>query len=304
MTNPPTVHTDSIERDKFSWLRDDEFSRQTLAGLNPLSIQLPKEFPIGSKLDPEIYGPAESKITKELIEREMKARITLEEALKKKRLFILDYHDVLLPYVHRVREIEGMTLYGSQTIFFLTDDDFCTRTSGTQWRSTPSRVRASSPPTASSRRPSPHGKYSVELSSAAYAAFWRFDIEALPADLIRRGMAVEDPEAEHGLRLTIEDYPYANDGLLLWSAIADWVEAYVRRYYHHLAKQVMAVLDVLSCHSPDEEYLGERAWAEDGVVREAFERFNGRLKEIERIIDERNGDVRLKNRTGGRGCAL
>ncbi|KAK1282325.1 hypothetical protein QJS10_CPB22g01456 [Acorus calamus] len=483
-----------MERDKFSWFRDEEFSRQTLAGLNPLSIQLLKEFPIVSKLDPEIYGPAESKITKELIEREMKARITLEEVLEKKRLFILDYHDVLLPFVHRVREIEGTTLYGSRTIFFLTDDGTLmpllielTRpklgdmpqwkgvfthgwdaTEAWLWKLAKAhvtthdagyhqlynhwmRTHCCTEPyiIATNRQLSvmhpiyrllhPHfrytmeinalaresliaangiietsfapGKYSAELSSAAYAAFWRFDMEALPADLIRRGMAVEDPEAEHGLKLTIEDYPYANDGLLLWSAIADWVEAYVGRYYpdpelvvsdhelqawwaevrtvghadkkdepwwpelatpadlahvlstmiwvasgHHAAvnfgqyhyggyfpnrptisrvtmpveegrpeeemrrflekpekallecfpsqyqaTQVMAVLDVLSCHSPDEEYLGERAeaaWAEDGVVREAFERFNGRLKEIERIIDERNGDVRLKNRTG------
>lgn len=30
------------------------------------------------------------------------------------------------------------------------------------------------------------GKYAMELSSAAYKSFWRFDIDALPADLIRR----------------------------------------------------------------------------------------------------------------------
>ncbi|KAL0371163.1 UNVERIFIED_CONTAM: Linoleate 13S-lipoxygenase 2-1, chloroplastic [Sesamum angustifolium] len=34
-----------------------------------------------------------------------------------------------------------------------------------------------------------------------------------------KGMAVEDPTAPHGLKLTIEDYPYANDGLLIWDAI-------------------------------------------------------------------------------------
>jgi len=32
------IHIDS--GDRFSWLRDDEFARQTLAGLNPYSIQL------------------------------------------------------------------------------------------------------------------------------------------------------------------------------------------------------------------------------------------------------------------------
>nr|POE44787.1 linoleate 13s-lipoxygenase 2-1, chloroplastic [Quercus suber] len=57
------------------------------------------------------------------------------------------------------------------------------------------------------------------------------DMEALPADLIRRGMAVEDPTAEHGLRLTIEDYPFANDGLILWDAIKQWVSDYVNHYY-------------------------------------------------------------------------
>lgn len=32
---------------------------------------------------------------------------------------MLDYHDLFLPYVHKVRELEGTTLYGSRTIFFL-----------------------------------------------------------------------------------------------------------------------------------------------------------------------------------------
>lgn len=226
-------------------------------------------------------------------------------------------------------------------------------------------------------------------------------------------MAEEDSDAEHGLRLTISDYPFAADGLLIWSAISDWVSSYVAHYYpdpstvaydaelqsfwtevrtrghadkkdepwwpkltdptvltavlttiiwvasaHHAAVNfgqydyggyfpnrptiartpmptepdihggsggfakmlekpeetlmecfpsqiqatiVMAVLAVLSSHSPDEEYLGaaaEVAWEEDAVVRAAFGRFNGRLKEIELIIDERNGDVRLRNRKG------
>lgn len=225
-----------------------------------------------------------------------------------------------------------------------------------------------------------------------------------------RGMAVEDPGAEHGLKLTIEDYPFANDGLILWDAIKEWVSDYVNHYYkeaamvesdnelqawwtevrtkghedkkdepwwpvlktqkdliqvlttiiwvtagHHAAvnfgqymyagyfpnrptiartnmptenpseeffhnflkkpemallmcfpsqiqaTRVMAVLDVLSNHSPDEEYLGEKmelAWEEEAAISAAFERFHGRLKKLEEIIDERNKNLELKNRVG------
>jgi lipoxygenase len=71
----------------------------------------------------------------------------------------------------------------------------------------------------------------MEMSSYAYDNLWRLDQEGLPADLIRRGMAVEDASQPHGLRLLIEDYPYATDGLLLWSAISRWCEAYVAAYF-------------------------------------------------------------------------
>ncbi|TKY67437.1 Linoleate 13S-lipoxygenase 2-1 [Spatholobus suberectus] len=62
----------TMDKDRFFWLRDEEFGRQTLAGLNPCCIQLVTEWPLKSKLDPEIYGPAESVITTEIIEREIK----------------------------------------------------------------------------------------------------------------------------------------------------------------------------------------------------------------------------------------
>jgi len=40
--------------------------------------------------------------------------------MKEKRLFIIDYHDAFLPYVNKVRELDGTTLYGSRTLFVLT----------------------------------------------------------------------------------------------------------------------------------------------------------------------------------------
>ncbi|WOL19484.1 putative lipoxygenase 8, chloroplastic [Canna indica] len=492
---------DMLERDRFAWLRDEEFARQTLAGVNPYAIELLKvitdqcelEFPIVSKLDPQIYGPPESAITAQLIEEEIKGSMTVQKAIEDKRLFILDYHDLYLPFVHKVREQEHTTLYGSRTIFFLTDDGTlkpvaieltrpasetesqwkevfrpCSFATGAWlWRHAISHVRAHDSGhhelvshwlrthccvepyiIAAHRQLSqmhpifrllhPHFrynmdinskarqslinaggiievsfsplKYSMEISSVAYDLLWRFDMEALPTDLIRRGLAVEDPTAEHGLRLTIEDYPFANDGLLIWSAIEQWVQDYVSYYYpnasgmvddvelqewwdevrtkghgdkkdepwwpklntiesltrtlttiiwvasaHHAAVNfgqysfggyfpnrpsiartnmptenmdrasyvdflknpedsllesfpsqfqatvVMAVLDVLSNHSVDEQYIGgepEAAWVKDPAIRAAFERFSGRVKEIEGIIDGRNCDQKLKNRYG------
>lgn len=44
-------------------------------------------------------------------------------------------------------------------------------------------------------------------------------------------MAVLDENTKHGLRLVIEDYPFAADGLELWSAIKGWIGEYVGLIY-------------------------------------------------------------------------
>ncbi|KAI3791333.1 hypothetical protein L2E82_05097 [Cichorium intybus] len=415
-----------------------------IAGLNPYSIQLVTEWPLMSKLDPEVYGPPESAITKEIVEQEIKGFMTLEQALAEKKLFMLDYHDLLLPYVNKTRELNGTTLYGSRTLMFLTP------TGTLRPLAIELRTHCVTEPyiIATNRHLSqmhpirrlllPHfrytmqinalarlalinaggiiestfspGKYSMQICADAYDQLWRFDHEALPADLISRGMAVEDPNSPHGVKLTIEDYPFANDGLLLWDAIKQWATSYVNHYYptanlvesdvelqqwwdeirtvghgdkkdepwwpqlktqedligivstimwvtsgHHSAvnfgqydfagyfpnrptisrtkmpnedpteeewqsfikrpedallkcfpsqiqaTQVMAVLDVLSSHSPDEEYIGgniEPSWAAEPAIKAAFEEFRGSLDKLEGIIDSRNVDPNLKNRSG------
>lgn len=484
---------ETMERDRFFWVRDEEFARQTLSGLNPCTIKMVTEWPLRSKLDPEIYGPQESAITTEMIEQEIKGFMTCGEAVKAQKLFILDYHDLFLPFVSKIRELKGTTLYGSRTLFFLTHEGTLrplaielTRppmdgkpqwkqvfrpawhsTGVWLWRLAKAHVLAhesgyhqlishwlrthccTEPYIIAAHRQlsemhpiyrllHPHfrytmeinalarqylvnakgiietsffpGKYSMELSSVVYDQEWRFDNEALPKDLINRGMAVEDPSAPHGLKLMVEDYPYANDGLVLWDIIKEWVSDYVNHYYsdsslivsdnelqawwtevrtvghadkkdepwwpvlktpqdlietlttiiwiasgHHAAVNfgqytyagyfpnrpttarmnmptedpndellklfwekpevillttfpsqiqattVMAILDVLSNHSPDEEYLGQQiepAWTEEPAINAAFVKFNGRLKEFEGIIDGRNADIKLKNRNG------
>ncbi|XP_054793635.1 linoleate 13S-lipoxygenase 2-1, chloroplastic-like [Prosopis cineraria] len=484
---------DTFNRDRFFWFSDEEFARETLAGVNPCSIKMVKEWPLTSKLNPSIYGSPESAITRDVIEQQISGYTTVEKAIGEKKLFIIDYHDLLLPYVSKVRQLEGRTLYGSRTVFFLTAQgtlkplaieltrppmdgkplwrQVFTPSGGSTnlwlWRLAKAHVLAHDSGVhelishwlrshcavepfviATNRQLSamhpiyrllhPHlrytlqinalarqvlisasgiieisfstGKYSMEFSSVAYDQLWRFDLQALPNDLIDRGMAEEDPNAPHGLKLTIEDYPFANDGLLIWDALKQWFTDYVTHYYpnpsliesdeelqawwteirmvghgdkknepwwpnlqtpqdliqilttvawlasaHHAsvnfaqyayggyfpnrpsiarnkmptedtskeewerflkdpaqfllesfpsqiqATVVMAILYLLSDHSPDEEYIGQKiepSWAEDPTIEAAFGRFNGRLKEIEEIIDARNGDEKLKNRNG------
>ncbi|XP_027107693.1 probable linoleate 9S-lipoxygenase 5 [Coffea arabica] len=74
------------------------------------------------------------------------------------------------------------------------------------------------------------GKFAMEMSAVIYQN-WVFPEQALPADLVKRGIAVEDSSAPHGLRLLIPDYPFAVDGLEIWFAIKTWVEEYCNLYY-------------------------------------------------------------------------
>ncbi|GAV89579.1 Lipoxygenase domain-containing protein/PLAT domain-containing protein [Cephalotus follicularis] len=302
-----------IKRDRFSWLRDNEFARQTLAGVNAVNIEILKEVPIVSKLDPSVYGPPESAITKELIEEELPG-MSVQKAIEEKRLFILDYHDMLLPFIGRMNSLPGRIAYATRTVFFYTKSGFlrpvaielslppapsspvkkyvythghdatthwiwklakahvCSNDAGVHqlvnhWLRTHACMEPYIIAThrqLSSMHPifkllHPHmrytleinalarqslingggiieacfspGKYAMEISSFAYKGLWRFDMEALPADLIRRGMAVEDPSTPCGVKLLIEDYPYAADGLLIWAAIKELVESYVEHFY-------------------------------------------------------------------------
>lgn len=479
-----------VSKDKFAWLRDDEFARQAIAGVNPVSIERLQVFPPVSKLDPEIYGPQESALKEEHILGYLNG-MTVQEGLDANRLFIVDYHDVYLPFLDRINALDGRKAYATRTIFFLSDlgtlkpiaielslpqtgpssrskrvvtppvdatgnwmwqlakAHVCSNDAGVHqlvnhWL----RTHASLEPfiIAAHRQLSamhpiyklldPHmrytleingvarqnlinadgvveacftpGRYAMEISAAAYKN-WRFDLEGLPADLIRRGMAVPDPTQPHGLKLLIEDYPYAADGLMIWAAIEGWVRDYVNHYYQDSAQvcndrelqawyaesinvghadlrnadwwptlatpedlisiitiiiwlasaqhaalnfgqypyggyvpnrpplmrrlipdendpeyavfladpqkyffsalpsllqatKFMAVVDNLSTHSPDEEYLGERhqpsTWTGDAEIVEAFYEFSAEIRRIEKEIDEKNTDTKLRNRCG------
>jgi hypothetical protein len=67
------------------------------------------------------------------------------------------------------------------------------------------------------------------MSSKVYKEVWQFDKEGLPKDLIERGLAKRDAEGK--VKLLLEDYPYADDGMLLWNAVESWVGDYLGLYY-------------------------------------------------------------------------
>ncbi|KAK4566683.1 hypothetical protein RGQ29_002804 [Quercus rubra] len=255
-----------LSKDKFAWLRDDEFARQAIAG-------------IIHKLDPEIYGPQESALKEEHILgylNGMTVQQVLNIRIEENKLFILDHHDAYLPFLQRINALDGRKAYATRTIFFLTSlgtltpiaielslppsgPSSCSKrvvrpavdaTTNWLWQLAKAhvcsndvgvhqlvnhwlRTHASMEPfiLATHRQMSamhpifklldPHmrytmeinasarqtlvnadgviescftpGQYAMEISAAAYKSSWRFDMESLPADLIRRGMAVPDP---------------------------------------------------------------------------------------------------------------
>ncbi|KAL5698365.1 linoleate 13S-lipoxygenase [Ranunculus cassubicifolius] len=480
-----------ISKDKLAWLRDDEFARQALAGINPVNIERLEVFPPRSALDPIAYGPQESAMKEEHIIGHLNG-MSVEEALEKNKLFILDHHDIYLPFLDRINALDGRKAYATRTLFFLTPlgtlkpiaievslpyashgssskrvlTPPVDATTNWQWQLGKAHVCSNDagvhqlvnhwlrthaclePFILSAHRHlsamhpifkllDPHmrytleinalarqslinaggviescftpGQFCMEISATAYKQHWRFDQEGLPADLIRRGIAVPDATQPHGLKLLLEDYPYATDGLLIWDSIGKWVKTYVNHYYpdpsilqndsellswyaesinvghadlrysswwpklstaddlisilttiiwlasaQHAAlnfgqyayggyvpnrppfmrrlipdekdpeyasfvsdpqgyffsalpsmlqaTKFMAVVDTLSTHSPDEEYLGERSqpsiWSGDQEIVEAFFKFSAEINNIEKEIERRNNDPSLRNRCG------
>uniref|UniRef100_A0A5B6ZBN7 Lipoxygenase n=1 Tax=Davidia involucrata TaxID=16924 RepID=A0A5B6ZBN7_DAVIN len=479
-----------IKEDKSAWRTDEEFAREILAGVNPVIIRRLQEFPPTSKLDPKVYGNQTSSMTIKHIGNNLEG-LSIKEAIKNNRLFILDHHDALMPYLRRINSTSTKT-YATRTVLFLQKDGtlkplaielslphpegdqfgsiskvYTPAEHGVQgsiWQLAKAYVAVNDsgyhqlishwlnthaviePFVISANRQlsvlhpiykllQPHfrdtmninafarqilingggilektvfpARYAMEMSSVVYKN-WVFPEQALPADLIKRGVAVEDSNSAHGVRLLIEDYPYAVDGLEIWSAIKTWVEDYCNFYYRTdemvqkdyelqswwkelrekghgdkkdepwwpkmqtckelvdtstiiiwvasalhaavnfgqypyagylpnrptLSRRFMpepntpeyhelesnpekaflktitaklqtllgiSIIEILSRHSSDEVYLGQRdtpEWTMDTEPMEAFGRFGNKLAEIEEKIIEMNNNKRWKNRVG------
>ncbi|KAI0524986.1 hypothetical protein KFK09_004376 [Dendrobium nobile] len=302
-----------LQKDKWAWRSDEEFARETLAGVNPIMIQLLKEFPPKSSLDPSLYGNQNSTFKEQDIQDNLDG-YSVYEALQLKKLLIIDHHDAIMPYLRRINSTDNK-IYASRTLFFLKKDGTLkplaielslphpggdnlgavstvykpasVGVESTIWLLAKSyalvndsgvhqlishwlRTHAVIEPfvIATNRQLSalhpinkllaPHyrdtmninaqarhtlisagglleftvfpSKYALEMSAVVYKS-WNFLDQALPADLLKRGMAEIDRSYPHNLRLLIPDYPYAVDGLAIWFAIEGWVREYTAIYY-------------------------------------------------------------------------
>uniref|UniRef100_A0ACD5X7F8 Uncharacterized protein n=1 Tax=Avena sativa TaxID=4498 RepID=A0ACD5X7F8_AVESA len=111
-----------IKSDKFAWRTDEEFTREMLAGVNPVCIRRVTEFPIKSTLDHSVYGDQNSTITEGQIQPYLEEGLTMEQARESNRLFILDHHDNFMPFLERINKLEGNYIYASRTLLFLKSD--------------------------------------------------------------------------------------------------------------------------------------------------------------------------------------
>ncbi|XP_061370324.1 linoleate 9S-lipoxygenase-like [Gastrolobium bilobum] len=303
-----------VQVEKSAWMTDEEFARETIAGVNPHIITRLQEFPPQSKLDKQLYGDNTSTITREHLEPNL-GGLTVEQAIQSNKLYILDHHEILFPYLRKINATDTKA-YATRTILFLQNNgtlkplaielsrphpqgdnfgpvsnvylpadqgveasiwllakayvvvnDSCYHQLVSHWLNTHAVVEPFI--IATNRHLSvvhpihklllPHyrdtmninalarnvlvnaegiiestflwGNYSLEMSAISYKD-WVFTEQGLPADLIKRGVAVEDSASPHGIRLLIEDYPYAADGLEIWDAIKSWVQEYVAFYYN------------------------------------------------------------------------
>ncbi|KAL6637666.1 hypothetical protein ACP70R_025238 [Stipagrostis hirtigluma subsp. patula] len=484
---PNIIKSDVLKKvsaDKFGWRTDKEFAREMLAGVNPMIIRRLTEFPANGALDPRKNGNHTSKITEALKDE----GLTVQDALRKNKLFILDHHDHFMPYLDEINKLGDNHIYATRTLLLLMHDGTLkplaielsrpdaesevytpadTGVDGHIWQLAKAYVCVNDsawhqlishwlnthavmePFVIATNRQlsvvhpvhkllSPHyrdtmhinalarhalinaggifeltvfpGKYALKMSSDVYRN-WNLTEQALPVDLVKRGVAVPDSSSRFGVRLRIKDYPYARDGLLIWWAIEQWVKEYLDIYYPNdgelrrdeelqawwkevrevghgdlkdrtwwpkmetveelartcttiiwvasalhaavnfgqypyagyfpnrptvsrqwmpkpntkeyrqlehggeeadkvflrtITSQFYAILgitllEVLSKHSSDEVYLGQRVepkWTSDAKALEAFKRFGDRLKQIEEQIVKENEDPAFKNRKG------
>ncbi|KAI3977481.1 hypothetical protein MKX01_000394 [Papaver californicum] len=164
--------------------------------------------------------------------------IRLLQALENKKLFTLDYHDDLISHLNRINTTETKT-YATKTILLLQEDGTLKPLANEL-----SLVHPDGENYGAENKvytPSQEGvEGSIWQLAKAYAVVNDSGFHQLYTHVViepfiiatNRQLSVLHPihYKPHGLRLLIEDYPFAVDGLEIWSAIKNWVHEYCSFY--------------------------------------------------------------------------
>ncbi|CAN6683339.1 unnamed protein product [Malus baccata var. baccata] len=294
--DPPKL----ISRDTSCCLRDDEFGRQAVAGINPLSIERLTVFPPVSKLDPSIYGSQESALEEEhLIGHLEGIGVAIPDPTQSHglRLLIEDYPyatDGLLIWSAIERLVQTYVNYYYPDASLVQSD-----TELHAWY---------------------HESINIGHADLSHASWW--PKLSTPNDLIAILTTIIWITTAQHAALNFGQYPYGgyvptrpphmrrlvpnqHDDP---DEYANFIREPQQYFLSSLpsffeATKYMAVIDIISAHSPDEEYIGERkdllsTWSADTEIVEAFYRFSMEMKKIEKEIEGRNGDSNLRNRCG------
>ncbi|PPE00754.1 hypothetical protein GOBAR_DD02256 [Gossypium barbadense] len=211
----------------FAWVEDKEFGRQMLAGTNPVRIR---------------HMKGEGLLLWEIWCKMLCYVELSKDRVRKEKKFNQ-------PQLQDFSEIGASTRYFPMGVckFHVASNDTAYHQLVCHWDSGDSSFT---------------GEYPMELSSHLYKE-WIFDKLALPEDLLERGMAkprvrdeVVSGPMEHVVRdkssnkaakgaeqemfevdaeveLVLEDYPYAKDGIKIWTAIETWVTEYCNVFYYN-----------------------------------------------------------------------
>ncbi|GJU71325.1 putative lipoxygenase 6, partial [Tanacetum coccineum] len=222
-----------LSKDRFSWLRDDEFARQALAGVNPVSIEKLKVFPPVSQLDPEIYGPQESALKEEHILGYLNG-MTVQQAIEENKLFIIDYHDIYLPFLDRINALDERKAYATENLFL--EPSGTLKTIEIEICIPRAFTRFTTPEACFSPLSSATSNWTWQLAKAHVCSndagvhqlshHWSFSVTCTSCSMTSHPNVTFLLQSDFG-GVT----PYASDALLIWEAIQNWVQTYVTRYY-------------------------------------------------------------------------
>ncbi|CAK9877709.1 unnamed protein product [Sphagnum jensenii] len=328
LTGASPVLKKSSNSDKEAWSTDEEFTREFIAGLNPMVIKRVTEFPLKSQMDPSEYGDPVSAITREHVDRQLPGGWDVDKVHKKKRqsdeaptlvnvvelrcsscssianrgmaipnsyakhglhLLLEDY-----PYA-----VDGLDLWAAIEIWYTDFVDIVYADDREVWGDVELQT------------------WWTEVRTVGHAD--KKDAPGWPVldskhNLVQILVTIAWVASCHHAAVNFGQYQYSGfmpinptwmRRLIPEEHTPEWNDLEVNPVKNYLesvsnepqARVVMATVQILSTHGANEEYLGQRKY-KTGQILAAFAKYSMNITAVDGLINRRNADKTLKNRSG------